>query len=251
MAWTARRGAAAAALLLEAEGLSCRRGGRCVFRGVSFALEPGDALVVTGENGSGKSTLLRVLAGLLPYAGGALRWQGRALDTGSEDWRNRVRYVGHLDACKPEWTVGETLAYWGAIYRGRLRDGDDPFGVLREVGEDRLARFLSAGQRRKLALTRLCLRGKPTGDSPGELPETQVWLLDEPTTALDRAGQDALVNLIERHQEGGGIAVIASHQGVPLDRRASLNLSAQEDDFAVAQSFAGAKPETIRGALAD
>lgn len=203
------------ALALEAETLSCRRGGRCVFRCVSFSLEAGSALVVLGANGSGKSSLLRALAGLLPLSGGMLRWQGRALDTGSEAWRRQVRYVGHLDACKPEWTVGETLAYWAGLGRSSL--SDDPFGVLREGGEDRLVRHLSAGQRRKLALTRLCLYGN------AEKPH--IWLLDEPMTALDRAGQDRLANLIELHRKRGGTAVIASHQDVPLAHSQSLVLA--------------------------
>lgn len=201
---------------LEAEKLLCRRGGRRVFRGVSFSLEAGGALVALGANGSGKSSLLRVLAGLLPLAGGNLRWQGRALDTGSEGWRERVRYVGHLDACKPEWTVQETLSYWSGLSRAEMKD--DPFGVLRDGGADRPVRHLSAGQRRKLALTRLCLaRGAAEGP--------QVWLLDEPMTALDRAGQDALVNLVEAHQRKGGVAVIASHQEMRLAHSRTMILS--------------------------
>ncbi|MER2519152.1 MAG: heme ABC exporter ATP-binding protein CcmA [Bdellovibrionales bacterium] len=201
--------------VFEADNLSCRRSGRCVFRGVSFVLEAGGALVVMGANGSGKSTLLRVLAGLLPHVGGSLRWQGEILNPFGEGWRERVRYVGHLDACKPEWTVGETLAYWGDLYRATLRD--DPFCLLPDVGTGRLVRFLSAGQRRKLALTRLCLSGGTQ--------ESRVWLLDEPMTALDQVGQDALVNLIESHRKAAGLVVIASHQGVPLSRQVVLSLS--------------------------
>lgn len=203
------------AAALEGRNLSCRRSGRRVFKEISFALKPGTALIALGANGSGKSSLLRVLAGLLPLHGGNLLWQGQPLDAGSEFWRDRIRYVGHLDACKPEWTVGEAVSYWKGLCRGELLD--DPFGMLRNAGADKRIRYLSAGQRRKLALTRLCLSG--------ENPEPQVWLLDEPTTALDLKGQEVLVNLIERHLEASGIAVVASHQGIPLARAETLSLN--------------------------
>lgn len=199
---------------LEAKNLSCHRSGRCVFRNLSFALRPGIALVAVGANGSGKSSLLRVLAGLLPLSHGHLLWQGESLDTGSEDWRKLIRYVGHLDACKPEETIGETLSYWSRLCGAPLIE--DPFGVLRDGGSNQRVRALSAGQRRKLALTRLCMEEQGSG--------LRVWLLDEPTTALDRKGQEIFVNLVERHLKASGIAVMASHQRIPLARSETLAL---------------------------
>jgi heme exporter protein A len=194
--------------MLDVYSLSCRRGGRDIFRGISFALEPGAALLVTGENGSGKSTLLRALAGLLP-ADGTLTWRGQNAHEDPATYRASLRYVGHMDAVKTELTVVEMLNYWRALqglpWGGK--PGRDAFGIWPLC--DKPIRYLSAGQKRRLALSRLMLG---TAD---------LWLLDEPATALDREAQGVLLDSVARHRADGGIAVVATHHelNVPKAQR--------------------------------
>jgi heme exporter protein A len=188
-------------MMLSAQNLSCRRGGRTVFTGIEFTVESGGFLLVAGANGSGKSSLLRVLAGLIEPTDGSVGWYKTLIGDDPAAHRGRVHYVGHLDATKPHLTVAETLAYWRAL-RG---DGDinaamDAFS-LRELAHSPVRR-LSAGQRRRLNLSRLALDTAP------------LWLLDEPATALDKNGQEVLRACIARHRAQGGVVVAASHDEV-------------------------------------
>src|ERR1700722_9854277 len=115
--------------MLKVESLSCRRGARPVFHDVAFGLEPGALLLVSGTNGSGKSSLLRVLAGLLAATDGTILWQGEPV---ANDWavhRERLHYIGHLDALKPELTVSEMLGYWRALREGKTSPGLNPFSL--------------------------------------------------------------------------------------------------------------------------
>lgn len=204
---------------LAGEGLVCVRGGRVVFRGLSFVLPPGGALLLIGPNGSGKSSLLRMLAGLLRPWRGAVRWAGEPLD--SDQLHGRVRYVGHADALKPTLTVAENLGFWA-----RLHGGEDVGPALERVGLGELAelpaRFLSAGQRRRLALARLLVAPVP------------VWLLDEPTVALDRDAIVTLEALIDAHRAAGGRVVASTHAVFRLPCAATLDL----DAFAPVQPLA-------------
>jgi heme exporter protein A len=183
--------------MLTAKSLSCRRGQRTVFRDIGFEVKPGGLLLVTGKNGSGKSSLLRVLAGLLPPAEGRISWE-RSTVRDLEKHHARLHYIGHLDAVKPELTVNEMIRYWCMLYRGKP-DANvlDAFDIA-ALG-DRPVRHLSAGQKRRLALTRLVLHKAP------------LWLLDEPSTSLDDDGHDLLNKTIRQHREDDGIVVLASH----------------------------------------
>jgi heme exporter protein A len=185
--------------MLKVESLACRRGRRLVFRDVGFTLDAGGLLLVTGRNGCGKSSLLRMLAGLLSPARGEILWHGEsAIDNPSH--AARVHYLGHLDAAKPELTVAEMCDYWRVLRRAPPVTGSD---FLKPFGLDDIAlrpiRYLSAGQKKRLALTRLML------------DEAPLWLLDEPMTALDAAGQKLLANLLKAHRAKGGIAIVATH----------------------------------------
>jgi heme exporter protein A len=184
--------------VLEAKSLACRRGKRLVFRDLGFAVDGGGLLLVRGRNGSGKSSLLRVLAGLLPAFEGEMLWSGKPVRDFAAH-RVRTVYIGHYDAVKPELTVAETIGYWRAL-RGRKTKNDCLETFRLDELCDRSVRHLSAGQKRRLALTRLVL-----GDAP-------LWLLDEPATALDDKGQALLAGLIEKHRAKGGIAIVATHQ---------------------------------------
>src|SRR5690242_4625158 len=112
--------------------LACWRGERLVFRGLAFALGPGDALLLTGPNGSGKSSLLRLMSGLLPPLAGTLTWDGKAVAEDPAAHNSRLHFIGHLDAVKPVLTVAETIAFWSGLRGG----GDRPIEALARFGLD-------------------------------------------------------------------------------------------------------------------
>lgn len=190
---------------LSVESLVCVRGERTVFSGLSFRLHGGGALVLTGRNGAGKSSLLRVLAGLLPAAGGRICWEDVDIAREREAHRTRVRFIGHADAVKPALSVAENLYPWAVLWGGRGLAAERIAGALAQFGIPQLldtpARWLSAGQRRRVALARLLL-------APAAL-----WLLDEPRTALDADASARLDRAVERHRAGGGMVVMALHEG--------------------------------------
>ena len=194
-----------------ATGLACIRGERIVFEHLDFEVASGGALLLRGPNGAGKSTLLRLCAAFLQPAEGELRWNGRPIATDLDAHRARLAWIGHLDAIKPAFTVAENVGFWLSL--GGM---SDVTGALAALGLDHLAAlpaaYLSAGQRRRLNLTRLA-------GSAGTL-----WLLDEPTSSLDDASTRALVTLIERHRSAGGIAIIATHQDLALAGAATLRI---------------------------
>lgn len=188
---------------LSASDLACRRGDRLLFHGLSFALEAGEALHITGANGVGKTSLLQILAGLLtPFAGQVTR-------TGA---------LGLLDeriALDPERPLAKALEFWAAI------DGQsDPGPACRALDLEALVqvpiRYLSTGQRKRAALARMLGQGAP------------IWLLDEPLSGLDTAAQDRVKTLIDQHLEQGGICLFASHQMMAIKGLQSLAL----EDFA-------------------
>jgi heme exporter protein A len=201
------------------DGLECARGERLVFAGLGFDLGPGDALLLEGRNGSGKTSLLRLMAGLARPAAGRIAWDGADIGDDAEGHRARTRYIGHLDAVKPQLSVGENLSFWAALHGGGAAGAQ---AGLAAFGLDALAhapaRYLSAGQRRRLALARLAA-------APAAL-----WLMDEPTIALDRASVAALIAAIAAHRVAGGMAVIATNVDIGLDGARFLSL----EDFAVA-----------------
>ena len=189
--------------LFAGHELSCIRGDRTVFTALNFTLPAGEALVLTGPNGSGKSSLLRLMAGLLKAAAGGLTWAGTDIAADLETHRVRLHYVGHLDAVKPVLTVRENLAFWaGFDARGDVGNALEHFGLARLAGSP--ARFLSAGQRRRLALARLLAA------------ERSLWLLDEPSVALDRTAIAALESVIATHRANGGMVAVATHTEIAL-----------------------------------
>ncbi len=195
-------------------GLGAARGGKRLFSGLEFRLAPGAALVLTGPNGSGKSSLLRLMAGFGKPVAGHFAWDDIAVAEDAEAHRARLHYVGHQDGLKPALTVAETLEFWAALAGAALKD---PVPALAPLGLAPLAqtpcRFLSSGQRRRLALSRLALRSVP------------LWLLDEPAVGLDAAALEALGALIARHRADGGLVVLSTHQGIPLDSAETLSLA--------------------------
>ena len=197
------------------EALVCVRGERQVFAGVHFRVASGDALVLAGPNGAGKTSLLRLMAGLAPAAGGVIAWDRKPIADDPDAHRTRVHYVGHLDAVKATLTVAENVAYAAELRgapmaRTRLAQALSRFGL--ESLADLPARYLSQGQRRRAALARLLA-------APAAL-----WLLDEPTLALDAAAQEALAAAFAEHRRDGGLVVVATHAPIALAGAATLEL---------------------------
>ncbi len=199
--------------MFEARELAGERGGRIVFAAVSFALAPGAALLLTGPNGAGKTSLLRVLAGLGRIADGMLLWDGQPALEDRIAHASRLALVGHQDALKPALTVAETLHHEARIIGG---DAVAALAALELEGlADHPVRILSAGQRRRVALARLVLgAARP------------LWLLDEPTVALDVAGVATLGRVLAAHRARGGMVVASSHLALPLDGATELRLAA-------------------------
>lgn len=192
---------------LVAEDLIVARGGRPVLDGVSLSVAAGCALTVTGPNGAGKSTLLRVLAGFIKPLAGRVRLEDDAFEP-----RERMHLLGHLDAVKNGLSVGQNLRF----ARDLLGGAGELWTALDRVGLGALADLpggvLSAGQRRRLALARLLAAPRP------------IWLLDEPTAALDAAGQALLVDLVAEHRAKGGLVVAATHLPLGFEDAATLTL---------------------------
>lgn len=200
---------------LSAAGLTCDRGERRVFAHVAFEVAAGGVLAVVGPNGTGKSSLLRLLAGLLPPAGGQIAWNGQPAADDADAHRARLHYIGHLDALKPTLTPAEMLAFQAALRGQRLGAAAvaaalDAFGLARFANLP--ARFLSQGQRRRAALARLVATPAP------------LWLLDEPTLGLDADSVALLAAALARHRSAGGLAVIATHGGLELGAHSVLDL---------------------------
>jgi heme exporter protein A len=175
-------------LALEVRDLACIRGQRVLFRDLSFSLAAGRALLLQGPNGAGKTSLLRLLAGFLRPAAGtvSLRTNGEEI-ADAEERGKFMGWLAHQDAVKPQLGVREQLAFFAVLYRS----GRDPGEALRTFGLEPLAelpgQYLSAGQKRRLALARLQLSARP------------VWLLDEPLAALDAAGKKLVAETVAAH----------------------------------------------------
>jgi heme exporter protein A len=220
---------------LVGSDLICVRGGRQVFAGLSFAVRAGEVLVISGPNGAGKTSLLRMVAGLLRIEAGRIE-----LVRGSPDRTiaEQAHFLGHQDALKPSLSVAENLRFWtrylgdggaagqlqttsppsaGTATARAERDGPKAIiPALAAVGLDELADlpagYLSAGQRRRLSIARLLAIKRP------------IWLLDEPTAALDTAAQAGLAELMRRHVSDGGLILAATHGPLGIDANHQLGL---------------------------
>lgn len=190
---------------LSGRNLQCVRGGREVFAGLDFEVAAGEAVAVVGPNGAGKTSLLRLIAGLLLPAEGSIALEG---GDGEMTVAEQAHYLGHRDAMKPALTVTENLSFW-AEFLGE--EPTDPAACIAAVGLDHAAHlpagFLSAGQRRRLSIARLLTVKRP------------IWLLDEPTAALDAGSQKVFAGLMTQHLASGGLVIAATHGPLGIEAR--------------------------------
>lgn len=189
-----------AALMLSAHEIDCIRGSRRILAHVSLSVSAGECLILRGPNGSGKTTLLRTLAGLTPPSAGQL--------TTDPD---QIVYAAHLDAVKPQLTVAENIAFWQKVYQTKVSDTLDRFNLASLANRDAAA--LSAGQKRRLGLSRLYLSG------------CKIWLLDEPTTALDAAHVEHFTQILNTHCAEGGAAIVSTHLDLSIAIALTLDVS--------------------------
>ncbi|WP_254432323.1 heme ABC exporter ATP-binding protein CcmA [Magnetospirillum sp. SS-4] len=212
--------------IFSGSGLACVRGGRVVFAGLDFTLASGGALVLLGPNGSGKSSLLRVLSGLLRPAHGQLAWNGEPVADDPEAHAARTHYLGHHDAVKPVLSVAENLRFWARLHDSHAGRADRAVETaLERFGLSHLSsipgKMLSAGQKRRTNLARLLAAPSP------------LWLLDEPTTALDRASIAALEAVLAEHRAGGGMVVLSTHADIAMPGAVEMHL----DRYSVAEDL--------------
>lgn len=191
--------------MLKVSGLACSRGERQLFADVSFSLAAGEWLHVQGENGAGKTSLLRLLVGLSPADAGEIYWRGVA--TGESDFHRDLLYLGHHAAVKDDLTPLENLCLSAAL-EGIPLDEKAALAALVRLGlrgrEALPVRVLSAGQKRRVLLARLLTR------------PAALWVLDEAFNALDSGAVQLLGTLVGEHLARGGLAVLTSHQPLPL-----------------------------------
>ncbi len=192
--------------MLSAHGLTCVRGDRRLFSDLDLTIKAGEWLHVRGENGAGKTSLLRLLAGLSQPAGGEIRWCGEKIGS-AEDYRRNLLFFGHHGALKEDLTAMENLGFAAAM-DGALLPLETALRALQRFGlkgrEQLPVRVLSAGQKRRVMLARIATRN------------ASLWILDEPFTALDVKAVDLLSTLISDHVNGGGMAILTSHQTMPI-----------------------------------
>ena len=186
---------------LAVRGLRVERGDRVLFSGLAFDAPPGTLVHLAGANGSGKTTLMKTLAGLVSADAGSVTWHGAPLRD-SRAFSAALNYVGHLPGLNAELTPAENLAFIAALSAAPRRTDVRTALAALDCGlfADRPVRYLSAGQRQRVALARLVLFA------------AEVWMLDEPFTALDVTTRGLVESLIDRHLDEGGIVLIATHQ---------------------------------------
>lgn len=203
-------------MTLSVTDLSLARGGTPVLEGLSFALAPGEALVLRGPNGSGKTTLLRSLAGLQPPHCGQI-------DVPPES----LVYAGHADGIKATLTVVENLTFWAQVYaKADISPALAAFDLAALA--DRPAGALSAGQKRRLGLARLLVTGRT------------IWILDEPTVSLDASAVAMFAGAVRAHLAGGGSAIIATHIDLGLPDARILDVTPYRARRLAADDFDGA-----------
>jgi heme exporter protein A len=191
---------------LSADDLTLFRGERCLFKGLSFALNPGELLLLEGRNGSGKTSLMRAIGGLLELESGDIFWDGTPVRKQRQEFHGALVWMAHRVGFKADLTLVENLKFESHLRPQSSEDFDE---VLKRLGISRLKRLpmrsLSAGQQRRVALARMLLA------------RAALWLMDEPFTNLDREGRALVMTLASEHLDRGGMCIMAAHQDIEID----------------------------------
>jgi heme exporter protein A len=191
---------------LKATELTLFRGDRCLFKDLSFALNPGELLLLEGKNGSGKTSLLRAIAGLLEMESGEIHWDGLPVSKEPQVFQNSLVWMSHKVGFKSDLTLVENLQYESKLRPPSTADFDD---TLKQLNLGKLRRLpmrsLSAGQQRRVALARM------------PLSAATLWMMDEPVSNLDSEGRELAIRLLGKHLGDGGMAIVAAHQDITLD----------------------------------
>ena len=191
---------------LNATALTLVRGDRCLFRELSFALNPGELLLLEGRNGSGKTSLLRAIAGLLELESGTIHWDDSLVSQEPQIFQNSLVWMSHKVGFKGDLTLVENLQYESKLRLQSTADFDD---TLKQLNLGKLRRLpmrsLSAGQQRRVALARMLLSS------------ATLWMMDEPVSNLDSEGRELVVRLLRKHLSDGGMAIVAAHHDIDLD----------------------------------
>jgi heme exporter protein A len=200
---------------LEAKGLECVRGGRMLFHDLSFSLEEGELIEVSGANGSGKTSLLRILSTLLSPTAGEILWQNTPIASLRDEYLDNLIYVGHANGVKGELSAAENLRVYSGL-AGASRDEAKIHKALHRVGlgecELSPAKTLSQGQQRRIALSRLLITSRT------------LWILDEPLAALDDAGVRLVESLLLEHLDAGGMVLMTTHQHLSISAQKTTRI---------------------------
>lgn len=206
-------------MALWINNLAFERNNELLFKEVHCQLNPSEMLQIRGPNGCGKSTLLRILAGYIQPEIGIILWQGKNIFQQLDEYTQQLCYLGHQNGIKPYLTVYENLKLSSAL-SGKKISHERLKKVLRTMRlahiENTQTMHLSAGQKRRLALCRL------------QMTSARLWILDEPTTALDSAGQALLTDTLKQHLNQGGMAIVATHHDLGVSEIKTLEFSAKE-----------------------
>ncbi len=193
--------------MFSVSNLSCSKGDKRLFSGVSFTLQPGQWLHLEGDNGVGKTSLLRLACGLSALENGEITWNNQSVSKNPQTFRANLAYLGHQLALKDDLSPLENLQTDAAIV-GRQLTASDAKQALAQMGlrgrENLPVRVLSQGQKRRTALARLLVSS------------AKLWVLDEPFVALDSMAQNALSEVINAHLAKEGMVLLTSHQAVSL-----------------------------------
>ncbi|WP_020167244.1 MULTISPECIES: cytochrome c biogenesis heme-transporting ATPase CcmA [Methylotenera] len=207
---------------LVTQNISCVRGDRILFKEVNLHLQAGSLLYILGENGTGKSSLLRVLTGLLQPESGVVLWNERNIQRRAEAFQSQLLYIGHLNAIKEDLSAHENLLFSSNINQQEIQSNlasNQVLQALQAVGLQRQAylptRYLSQGQKRRVALARLWLDAIATSVANIHTP-AKLWILDEPFASLDTEMSGLLAGRISQHLAKGGMVILTTHQPVDI-----------------------------------